>query len=221
MIEDICLIIPAAGNGSRLGSNIPKFLLSIGEDIFVADQILAGVPFKTKTKIIISPWGKMRLDTYLNYRYSENFKEKGLNFIVQDNPIGMGDAVFKASEDILESSLTFVVWGDQALINPTSVQKMYAQLIDMEKHGISAFSVLLTECNNPYVQYIYDDEKYELKNILETREGDITNSLGMSDCGVFGFTSRGLVNDWKMFQNQARRGKITGEINFLPFLKFL
>jgi bifunctional UDP-N-acetylglucosamine pyrophosphorylase/glucosamine-1-phosphate N-acetyltransferase len=220
-VKKVCLIVPAAGNGSRLGVDIPKFLLPIGNDVYVADKILSEFTFKTKTRIVISPWGKPYLEKYLKYRHPIKFSKQNISYIVQDTPLGMGDAVFRASIDIESSDITLVIWGDQALINPISVEKMYCELLKMEAKRISAFSVLLCECENPYVQYIYDDKNGELKDILETREGDTTDLIGMSDCGVFGFTSNNLLKDWQDFHNKSERGHLTGEINFLPFLKFL
>lgn len=220
-MKSICLVIPAAGNGSRLGVKIPKFLLPIGDDFYVADRILSAFTFKVKTRVVISPWGKPHLEKYLKHRYSDRYNEGEIDYIIQDSPLGMGDAVFKASFEINASNLTFIVWGDQALINPISVKKMYSELLKMENRKISAFSVILSECANPYVQYIYDDKNHKLTDILETREGGITDPIGMSDCGVFGFTSEYLVKDWQTYLSKAVRGNLTKEINFLPFLNFL
>ena len=64
----------------------------------------------------------------------------------------------------------------------------------------------------------------KITNLLkskQSREGDQTSPGGLSDIGVFGLSTDGLINSWEKYLRQIKVGKETGEINFLPFLSFL
>ena len=187
MIMLNCLfIIPAAGKGSRLGLSTPKLLLPLSEKICVADRILEAAPVDSRVIIITSPWSEEEVQAFLRKRNDEYSERRKISTIIQTEPRGMGDAIFLSSSEIDNADTVIVSWGDQALINPRSVIKLKKAVEYYAFNKVSAFAVLITRCENPYVQFKLSDDMRQLLEILQTREGALTEQFGYSDCGLFG-----------------------------------
>jgi len=215
-MKDVCVVIPAAGKGSRLGLKTPKFLVQIGNDYTVADRLLELFESFDSINVIMSSWGMKKLKSFLKKKFPST-RCKNIKVWEQNEPTGMGDAIFLASTDFKAYSYLFVVWGDQALISKNSIIKLYDLISNNLSQNI--VSVLLTKTHRPYVEYVFDSKN--LKKIKESREGDICNEQGYSDCGLFALTTNDLDYFWRLFKEKNAMGEVTKETNFLPFLQFL
>jgi hypothetical protein len=71
-----------------------------------------------------------------------------------------------------------------------------------------------------YINFQLKDNRIE--EILQAKEGDIISESTQSDIGLF-LLSNGsqLVTHWLEGGREFSRGKVTSEINLLPFLKYL
>jgi bifunctional UDP-N-acetylglucosamine pyrophosphorylase/glucosamine-1-phosphate N-acetyltransferase len=209
-----CALIPAAGRGTRLGLKVPKLLAPIGKDSTVWDilrrKLLDAVD---RVHLVIAPQWADEFDRLLQ----NDPEARRLSFSVQEEPRGMGDAIFGAGSHWADAKTLLVVWGDQIHISPSTIARTLAE------HARSAApncTVPVVQLNWPYVQYCFNAEG-QLTEIRETREGAVCDARGFSDVGTFALEVEGLEQAWQSYVQVGKTGARTGEVNFLPFLPFL
>jgi len=208
-----CAVIPAAGLGSRLGSAVPKILLSLNETETVLSILYRKLfPLVDHIHIVASPSGAPLIGVCL--------KEMGVNDFVsisiQPEPKGMGDAIFQSYPVWSKAEKIIVVWGDQLFVSDETIKQ------GLEIHGgtLKTIGLPLVKMKKPYVEYIFNDD-LQLTHIKQSREGDICSEEGWADIGTFILSVPDLLSEWESYLNKIPRGASTGEINFLPFLPFL
>lgn len=209
-MDSICLIIPAAGRGSRLNLDIPKVFCPLrnkDETPFSLIKIATN-DFKHDSCLILSPYGKTFFYDKIN---------DGTHIEIQETPKGMGDAIFSAYDYWKNFDNLMVVWGDQCSINKQTVNKALEKFKSIKcKQRIV---VPLVQKNNPYVDYLFNNNC--LQNISQSRENEKCRSFGFSDVGVFLLSNFKLKYFWLEYIKSCNLGKKTNELNFLPFLVFL
>jgi len=202
----ICAVIPAAGRGSRLGIAQPKILAPLNAHQTVWSVLHAKLaPLVDHIHLVLSPEGAKAFPA-LPPRVSHS---------IQPEPTGMGDAIFGARPFWKSFDALLIVWGDQVFVSQDTLRRTLAALISREHLAV----LPVTRMAAPYVEYVFEGKR--LAKVLQSREGDQTNSNGFSDVGTFLLATQGLAAAWNDFLSKAARGGQTGEINFLPFLPFL
>jgi bifunctional N-acetylglucosamine-1-phosphate-uridyltransferase/glucosamine-1-phosphate-acetyltransferase GlmU-like protein len=203
----VCAVIPAAGRGSRLGTDAPKILASLtGQETIWSTLHAKLAPLVDHIHLVLSPDGARTFP-----RLPQNVSSS-----IQPEPIGMGDAIFGARAVWTAFDALLIVWGDQVFVSTDTLRRALAALISSERQAVV---LPVTRMAEPYVEYLFEGET--LTKVLQTREGDQTSSNGFSDVGTFLLTTAGLTSAWDSYLAQAKGGGATGEINFLPFLPFL
>ncbi len=202
----ICAVIPAAGRGTRLGTDRPKILtpLTARDTIW---SILHGRldPLVSHIHLVLSPDGAARFpDLPANVSVS-----------IQPEPIGMGDAIFRGHDIWSKYDAILIVWGDQVFVSTGTLARTISALGSRQNRAV----LPVTPMAAPYVEYVFDGPR--LTRVLQTREGDVTTPGGFSDVGTFLLSTQGLDCAWKDYLDSAPSGSGTGEINFLPFLPYL
>ena len=112
----ICAVIPAAGNGTRLGSDDPKVFTSISEGKVVWDFLFENIkPHVDSFNLILKPG--------MSDIYSKHLNE---NIIIseQDCPLGMGDAIFRGVDYWGSFDQILVVWGDQINLSSSTLERV-------------------------------------------------------------------------------------------------
>ena len=109
-----CVVILAAGDGSRLQSKVPKPLIKINNKTIIQHIVDAFSMWGNIDPIIIVKKNSSIID-------SINQKCK---FIIQDSPNGTGHAVKCAIDIIKDYDQTFISVGDSPLISYKSLKKM-------------------------------------------------------------------------------------------------
>jgi bifunctional UDP-N-acetylglucosamine pyrophosphorylase/glucosamine-1-phosphate N-acetyltransferase len=202
----ICAVIPAAGRGSRLGSDLPKILQPLTERDTIWSVLHAKLaPLVDHIHLVLSPDGDLAFPPL----------PPNVSRSIQPAPLGMGDAIFGAADVWSQFDAVLIVWGDQVFVSAKTLRRAAAALSSPGRQAV----LPVTRMQQPYVEYVFDGTK--LAKVLQTREGDKTAADGFSDVGTFGLGTRGLSEAWTRYRAQAPRGPATGEINFLPFLPFL
>lgn len=217
-----CAVIPAAGAGSRLGGAVPKLLTPVGgsDTVWtVLDRKLRGIV--DHIHVVASPAGRAPIERALRRepRTSASGAREGevpTSVSVQARPTGMGDAVFCGHHDWQRAQVLLVVWGDQVHVSAETLRRALALHAGAPRRIV----LPLVEVEAPYVAYCFDDGG-RLRRVLEQREGDACPTRGLSDVGTFVLSTAGLIDAWADHRREQRRGALTGEVNFLPFLVFL
>ena len=202
----ICAVIPAAGRGSRLGSDAPKILTSLTDTQTVWDILHAKLaPLVDHIHLVLSPDGERQFPEL----------PADVSHSVQPAPTGMGDAIFRGFPVWSNYEAILVVWGDQVFVSEGTLNRAIAALNNPHQQAV----LPVTRMASPYVEYVFEGE--HLARVLQSREGDVTTANGLSDVGTFLLGTDGLQLAWQDYLKTAPRGNATGEMNFLPFLPFL
>ncbi len=208
-------IIPAAGKGSRLGEDVPKLLVEVVDGLTIWDFLRSKLePFVDNIHAVVSPSG---LPLFIQHNEKNGKGMLCVTASVQEVPRGMGDAIFGDYPARFEAENILIMWGDQLHVSSETIRKC------IEAHLASprpCCTLPLVTAKNPYVEYVMSPEG-QLVNILQSREGDVCHPTGFSDVGTFLLSTEGLDEVWKEYLASAESGKLTNEINFLPFLVFL
>lgn len=215
MIE-IFPLVAAAGKGSRSGLDYPKSLYSLkGRPIIV--RILDNlIQFFPKVGIIISSQFK---DNFINtiesfgYKYHENFE-----FIYQDEPLGMGDAILKFVNYPEYENIKNILlqWGDIPYIKKETVMK----LIDEHTQFDNDFTFVTAMSDYAYTKVIRDAITQDVVEVIETRELGLDVSSGERDIGLFIFNKDLVLTNLKDDLTN-KHGPVTGEHSFLYIIKHL
>jgi len=209
-----CAVIPAAGRGTRLGLSVPKLLAPVSEDATIW-SILREKLFSAAERIhlVVAPQWASTFELLL----ANDSQRQNLSLSVQEEPRGMGDAIFGSYDHWAEAETLFVVWGDQIHISKSTLRSALSHPQESSGRHCTIPTVLLDQ---PYVQYCFDQQD-RLTAIRETREGAVCDPLGFSDVGTFLLDVGGLRDAWDCYRRERNAGAVTGEINFLPFLPYL
>lgn len=208
---DVAAVIPAAGKGTRLGLDKPKILADVTPNDTIWSILRDKLrPLVDQVSVVMSPWGRPYFAEALRPEDAGRVR-----IAIQDEPIGMGDAVFRAQSDFAAARRLLVVWGDQVNVSPETLRRAISAHGNRQKTVI----VPVVRLAQPYVEYRFEEGR--LTRILETREGDICAPNGFGDVGVFLLTVPELDAAWHDYLASAKRGAATGEINFLPFMTYL
>ena len=202
----VCALIPAAGRGSRLGTDTPKILAPLNEQDTIWSILHAKLqPLVDHIHLVLSPDGAKAFPPL----------PAGVSTSIQPQPLGMGDAIFGAGSVWTKFDAVLIVWGDQVFVSTGTLRRALAALSSPVHHAV----LPVTRMEQPYVEYLFEGTK--LTKVLQSREGDHTKAGGFSDVGTFLLGTAGLTEVWERYLAIAQRGSATGEINFLPFLPFL
>jgi bifunctional UDP-N-acetylglucosamine pyrophosphorylase/glucosamine-1-phosphate N-acetyltransferase len=200
-------IIPAAGRGSRLGSDQPKILYPIlGRPILVW-LLEALEPVCSRVVLVLSPDGSKSVQSAL-----PSFNDLKINIAIQNQPTGMADAV-RLAAPLTETDFALVVWGDQVTLRSRTLIACAA----LHERRLKATLTLPTVLkHNPYID-MERDPKGRIYRVLQAREGEISRNVGENDCGLFLFTANVLF-DILASSAMVNRGRRTGESNLLQLL---
>ena len=203
-------VVPAAGLGTRLGGETPKLFVQLTPNLKVIDLLESVIgDLVDECCFVIRP------DMIESFKdYSRNTKS---TFVIQEEPLGMGDAVFKASKKLLQFENLLVVWGDQISL----CKETLVRVIREHTENDVDCTIPLVKVQNPYVHYEVNQFN-QLENLYQSREGDSLPKVGFSDIGVFLLKTKNILTEWESYLKQfPYRSNTTHEINFLPFLLFL
>lgn len=203
-------VVPAAGRGSRLGLDRPKVLLSIAGASILEHIHSQLCEVAAEIVVVVSPEGRDEVARHARQR------SLNVHLVVQEEPSGMAGAVLCAGRvaTAARSARLLIVWGDQVTLRAATLRRLVA----VHRQTGAEVSLPTRVVEEPYI-HLVRSERGLLTGVLQRREGDPMPGRGENDCGVF------LVENRDFFARLARhlaepgqRGRVTGEVNFLPFL---
>jgi bifunctional UDP-N-acetylglucosamine pyrophosphorylase / glucosamine-1-phosphate N-acetyltransferase len=207
-------VIPAAGKGSRLGLDRPKILapLTGTETVWTVLSRKLG-PFVDCINLVMSPLAKAHFESILASAQGG----RPVFISLQQEPRGMGEAIFCGYPVWREAEHILIIWGDQIHVSSRTLEACCAT--HMAGTG-PRVTLPVVQLEQPYVEYRFDGQD-QLLAVLESREGKVCSPGGWGDVGTFLLSTQGLLDMWERYRVTMPTGGVTGELNFLPFLVFL
>nr|WP_238397464.1 NTP transferase domain-containing protein [Piscirickettsia salmonis] len=173
-MSSLTVVILAAGQGTRMCSNLPKILHRLAGKPLIKHVILARSLLPEKIVIVYGHGGEQ-----LQYALKD---EQDLTWAEQKQQLGTGDAVRAAMSDI-ETQRCLVLNADVPLLSEDTVQRL------MNRVEVSDVGVLTADVANPYgYGRIIRDTTKRVKHIVEEKDAtDIQKKIIEVNSGVFIF----------------------------------
>lgn len=203
MLSDFSILVPAAGLGSRMkNGKIPKALTPFAGKNLMSWAISA---FDTTAQSIVVV---IRSEHSPYFSIARNsIRNKNVEFVVQNDPTGTADAI-SIGLNKMDTEWTLVIWADHI----GASQMKPNDLLQHCNNPETDFVLPLVECQNPYVYF--GDSTGQTLAFNETRFGAPKIESGISDCGIFLFRTRKMINFFKNYAH-FRTTMTTRDVNFL------
>lgn len=208
MSNNFVTLVMAAGMGKRMKSDLPKVLHQVAGQPMVKHVIeLAQRVGSERTILIIGHQRELVI---------EETKDAGVEWVVQEQQLGTGDAVKVCSEKLKDyDGDVLVLSGDVPLLRPESVQEAF----EIHRETGAVATVFTFEPDDPEgYGRIVRGEKGELIRIVEQKDADVFElAITEVNGGIYFFRSRELFAalDLVSNDNAASEFYITDTIEIL------
>ena len=209
--QKVNALVLAAGKGSRSGLTYNKCLYKI-EGRSIISSIIEKFAFLDSKSVIVINSGDKDL-------FQENLKDNlnRIEFVFQDNPLGMGNAVlkFKSSSVYLDSEHLLLIWGDLPFIEEATIKEMVTRHLE----DGNDFSFVSADSDEAYTRVIRNADG-QVIDLIETHEESLNLKSGERDIGLFIFKTKKIL---EMLEKDldGKVGKRTNEHSFLYIIKHL
>ncbi len=196
------LIVPVAGAGKRMQSDIPKTLTMMNGRSLLSISTNSLMQFASKTILVTSSVHKEKI-------LAEAIKSKLPNptIVEQLFPNGTAFAVLQALK-ITDTEIAIIVWGDHIGAEKFPIENF----INNFKNYESDVYLPIIEVKNPYVYFKIDKEK--IIDFNETKKGAPFINKGFSDVGVFCIKPKSILSKLEKWTNN---NEDSDDLNFLSF----
>ncbi|MDE1464059.1 bifunctional UDP-N-acetylglucosamine diphosphorylase/glucosamine-1-phosphate N-acetyltransferase GlmU [Spartinivicinus poritis] len=187
-------VILAAGQGTRMKSNLPKVLHEIAKKPMLAHVIEAAQQAVTEsqTHVVIGHGSDQVKSTLGNYPVS---------WVLQEQQLGTGHAVHQAIEHVSSSDLVLILYGDVPLLKKETIQ----QLINAaQQTGFALLTVTLADATG-YGRIVRSSEE-KITAIVEHKDATPEQlSINEINTGIMAVNSEKL-QQWlpKLSNNNAQ-----------------
>ena len=207
------LIVPAAGRGSRLGSERPKLLVPVAGAPMIDRLLDAYRAVVGDVVIVVHPSFED------DVRRHVAGAEVPVRLAVQPEPTGMLDAILlaRAALDREARNPVWITWCDQVGVAPETVTMLDRVSVDDADASLVMPTVWR---DSPYIHFDRDAHG-RIVRVLHRREGDPMPDRGESDMGLFALTPEAYWDLLPAYARAAEAGERTAERNFLPFIPWL
>lgn len=194
-MNNIQIIILAAGKGSRMESDLPKVMHKVG-GVPMLETVLKN-SFKVTNDVIIV--------------YSEDLKkyltpyENMCRFALQKEPKGTAHATYAAIDLIDENKITLVLYGDHPLITPDLMNELVVYL----NFNNASLVTLCFERDDPaFYGRISLDKNDEFLEIIEYKNAtEEQKKIKLCNSGIMAFNP-GILNKYlPLFANDSSDNK--------------
>ena len=190
----LSVIILAAGHGTRMKSSLPKVMQPIG-GIPILEHIINTASGLYPTQVIpVIGYGRDIITGYFQKKYTD----KELQFVVQENQLGTGDALRTAMAKVSRNiDQVLVLNGDVPLIKVDTIKK----LIDVSSKGISLITV---EQEKPTgLGRIIRDKNNNILKIVEEKDASNTEKkITEINPGIYLFNKEFLEKNISKLDNK-------------------
>lgn len=173
------LIVAAAGQGTRMGSRVPKPLIPIAGGVLIEKSTASLSKICSEAVIVVQRTAQQQFeDTF------SQLNGLSVRYTYQETQRGTADAVHRGLRKA-QNDWSIVVWADQggAFFADSELLRAASQDPDID------LVVPVVWKDDPYA-YFALGSKMEITEFCETRRGSPHVSQGWSDCGVFVMRTR-------------------------------
>jgi bifunctional UDP-N-acetylglucosamine pyrophosphorylase/glucosamine-1-phosphate N-acetyltransferase len=204
------LIVPAAGLGSRLRTDVPKALVLVNGTPMIDHVVDRFRPFVERVIYVVAPAFAPRLREHLG-----DGAPLPWDIAEQPRPTGMLDAILAAAPLVEDSAAerVWVAWCDQVGVLPATLRALAAA----ESSTRSPLAFPTVHLEDPYIHFVREPDG-RISQVLQRREGDRMPARGESDMGVFSLARETLLEGLPTFAATVPLGAGTRERNFLPVI---
>ena len=184
--QDVTVVVMAAGQGTRLLSDVPKVLHRAGGRPLIGHVLSALQPLGAARTVVVAP-----ATADLESAIADTGIDGDIAFVVQDPPAGTGDAVRVALEAIDPSSgIVLVVNGDAPLVQPET----FRRLLDIHLSASPAATILTAVVPEPHgLGRIVRDSSGAIDRIVEERDAsEDERRINEINCGAYAFDRTAL-----------------------------
>jgi len=198
----INVLILAAGIGSRSGLNYHKSLYKVDGRSIISSLISKLSFLNSHFTIVINQINE------IDFKKDLSSINQDIEFIYQNTPLGMGDAIlkFKGSKHYSSADHVLLTWGDLPFIRPST----FSDMVDFHISEENDFSFITANSPKAYTRVIRDNHNKVL-SIIETHEEGLMPEPGERDIGIFIFKPKKTL---EMLEKDLVRNKHKGRPQF-------
>jgi bifunctional UDP-N-acetylglucosamine pyrophosphorylase/glucosamine-1-phosphate N-acetyltransferase len=157
---DLSIIILAAGQGTRMRSDLPKVLHTLGGRPLLAHALDTAHRLEAAAIHVVIGHGAEQV--------REAFAQAGVHWAIQERQLGTGHAVSQVLPDVPDSRTVLVMYGDVPLITPATLEK----LVDIAAQG--GLAVLTAALDDPTgYGRILQDAGGNIRGIVEEKDATV------------------------------------------------
>lgn len=207
------MIIPAAGSGSRLRSAKPKVLAEVCGRAMIDHLLDLYAPFVEGFVVVLHSSFEDAVREHCAGR------DRRLEFLVQERPTGMLDAIMIPRECLAGhgADVVWITWCDQVAMTARTVERLSAGSADHPAVDLLLPTMRLAD---PYIHFERDDAG-RIVRVLQRRESDVMPETGEGDMGLFSLSAAAYFEKLEEFADSVATGGATRERNFLPFIPWI
>ena len=154
-MNQLNIIVLAAGQGKRMQSNLPKVLHRLAGKALLAHVLDAARALDPRRICIVCGHGSDAV--------ADQFPGAGLTWVVQEPQRGTGDAARKAMPQVEAGATVLVLYGDMPMIRVDTLRRLVAA-------SAGGLAVLAAEHPHPGYGRIVRDEAGRVRKIVEQRD---------------------------------------------------
>ena len=195
-MEDLNVIILAAGEGTRMKSKKPKVLHEILNKTML-DYVIDEAKICKADNICVVVGHKAD-------EVKVGIKNKDVNFVLQSEQLGTGHAVMQA-KDFIGDGDVIILYGDTPLVKAETLNSLL-EFHRKQNNGVSIISAIV---DNPagYGHIIRDANGQFLKNIEHKDASVFEKQVKEINTGIYCFKADKLKESLKMLKNDNVQGE--------------
>ena len=165
---DLSIIVLAAGQGTRMRSDLPKVLHRLGGRPLLSHALDTAHRLDAASIHVVIGHGADQV--------RRAFEQSGVHWVIQERRLGTGHAVAQVLPDVPDTRIVLVMYGDVPLITPATLQKLL---------GIAAgdgLAILTAVLEDPtgYGRILQDDGG-NIRGIVEEKDASVVSGRSTAD----------------------------------------
>ena len=175
----LSIVILAAGQGTRMKSELPKVLQPLAGRPLLEHVIDSSEILGADEVYVVYGFGGEQVKAALGHR--------DVNWVLQEEQLGTGHAVMQAIPDIPEDHTVLVLYGDVPLVNPDTLQCLLAPaygrclaLLSVEQQDPTGYGRIVRDGAGNVLQIVEEKDANEAElAIAEVNTGLLAASAGL------------------------------------------